>query len=337
MIKAMLLQFSNNMWFDTPHFTHPDKEKYQHLYPMHWERMLTAAANSAGWSETVKCDEDVWLKVTTRYAECGGQMLGIDLGDAIRYESHPEIAAKDAWSVDKFRAELARLRGLGLEPIPKLNFSTCHDAWMHEYARMVSSKLYYAFCHDIIKEVSEIFDKPSLFHIGMDEENFAMQAGDGYLFKAVRAKKLWWHDLKFLCDEVRACGVRPWMWADYLWNKEVTPEEYAANVPKDVLQSNGYYKEDFNFDENTPDYLWPEKIRVDTYKTLDDLGYDQMCCCSNWARDENYPRTVEYCKRVISPEHLTGFLMAPWNSTEKYTEPWLLEACEIVRQTHAND
>jgi len=29
--------------------------------------------------------------------------------------------------------EIARLKGLGLEPIPKLNFSACHDAWLKDY------------------------------------------------------------------------------------------------------------------------------------------------------------------------------------------------------------
>ena len=332
MIKSMLLQFSTHMWHDAPFRKAPDAERLKKFYPQHWERMYQAASQGDGWTETLDCDEDVWRKVTTRYAECGGEMLIINLGDAIRYKSHPEIAVSNAWSLEKFGAELARLRDLGLEPIPKLNFSTCHDAWMHEYARMVSSKAWYAFCHDIIAETCAIFGGPRLFHIGMDEETFGMQADDGYLFKAVRANTLWWHDLNFLCDEVRACGARPWMWADKLWDTD--PAEFSANVPKDVLQSNWYYKEVFKFDETTPEYLRCEKVRVDAYKTLDDLGYDQVCCGSNWARDENYPGTVEYCTKLIKPEHLAGFMMAPWNSTVKLAEPWLLEACEISGKTH---
>ena len=53
-------------------------------------------------------------------------MVVIDLGEAIQYQSHPELAVKGSWPVEKFRKELARLRGMGLEPIPKLNFSTTH-------------------------------------------------------------------------------------------------------------------------------------------------------------------------------------------------------------------
>ena len=76
-------------------------------------------------------------------ARAGMNMLVIDLGDGIRYESHPEIAVQGAWPPARLREELARLRALGLEPIPKLNFSTAHDAWLHDYSRMVSTPAYY--------------------------------------------------------------------------------------------------------------------------------------------------------------------------------------------------
>jgi hypothetical protein len=44
------------------------------------------------------------------------------------YPSHPELAVKGSWSPEKMKSELARLRALGLEPIPKRNFSASHDA-----------------------------------------------------------------------------------------------------------------------------------------------------------------------------------------------------------------
>ena len=40
------------------------------------------------------------------------------------------------------RKELDRMRALGLEPLPKLNFSTCHDAWLKDYHRMISTPQY---------------------------------------------------------------------------------------------------------------------------------------------------------------------------------------------------
>ena len=98
-------------------------------------------------------------------------MVLVDLGDAIKYESHPEIAVNNAWSTTKLKEELKKMRGMGLEPIPKLNFAAGHDAWLKKYSRMVSTDIYYGVCKDLIEEVSDLFDKPRLFHLGMDEEN----------------------------------------------------------------------------------------------------------------------------------------------------------------------
>jgi len=277
----------------------------------------------------------VWHKVTQRFAEEGGNMLLVDVGDAFQLKCHPEIATGNAWDYAKIRNEIARIRDLGMEPIPKLNFSTCHDAWMGVYARMVSTPQYYQFCHEVIGEVYELFGKPSHFHIGMDEETFGMQANRGYAFKCVRENPLWFHDVNFLCEEVRRLGARPWMWADKIWDTD--PEEYSANIPRDVLQSNWYYKEVFKFDETTPEYLRPEEKRLNCYLQLEQMGYDQVPCGSNWARVENYPGTLAFARKNFAPERFKGMMLAPWCSTEKIAEEALLEACQIFGETHRKD
>jgi len=95
--------------------------------------------------------------------------LVLDLGDGVRWDSHPEIAVENAWTPAKLREELDRARELGIEPLPKLNFSTAHDAWLGPYSRMVSTPQYYEVCRDLIDEASELFGRPRLFHLGMDE------------------------------------------------------------------------------------------------------------------------------------------------------------------------
>jgi hypothetical protein len=62
----------------------------------------------------------------------GMNMVVIDLGDAIKYESHPEIAVNNAWSTTRLRKELEKFRKMGLEPIPKLNFAAGHDYMVRE-------------------------------------------------------------------------------------------------------------------------------------------------------------------------------------------------------------
>ncbi len=75
-------------------------------------------------------------------AEEGLTTVFMDLGEGMAYPSHPELAVPGTWSVEKMQKELARMRSLGLEPLPKLNFSTCHDAWLKDYHRMISTPQY---------------------------------------------------------------------------------------------------------------------------------------------------------------------------------------------------
>ena len=118
----------------------------------------------------LRFDEGVWQRLTAHMVEAGMNLVVIDLGEALKYKSHPELAVEGSWEIDRFRAELARLRKMGLEPIPKLNFSTAHDAWLKDYSHMVSTETYYKVCTDLVREVIDIFDKPRFFHLGYDEE-----------------------------------------------------------------------------------------------------------------------------------------------------------------------
>src|SRR5690349_20435771 len=106
LIWGSLLHLSFNMWSDRP---------------------------AADWLEYVgaepylRFDQSLWDDLLRQMAGAGMHMIVIDLGDGIQYESHPEIAVQGAWSIHKLKQELAKARALGLEVIPKLNFSTSHD------------------------------------------------------------------------------------------------------------------------------------------------------------------------------------------------------------------
>ena len=282
-IWAMLLHFGTNMWSDIPVKSWgPLKDDQLHLVCQ---------------ADHLRFDEKVWQTLTSRMKDAGMNVLVIDLGEAIQYESHPELAVKGSWTVARFRTELARLRKLGIEPIPKLNFSTAHDTWLKEYGKQVSTPAYYRTCADLIKEVCEIFDKPRFFHLGYDEETAANQAQYGMVI--VRQGELWWHDFLFFVKEVEKQGVRPWIWSDCYWYH---PEEFLNRMPKSVLQSNWYYGASFDAEDKC----------VQTYIDLDKNGFDQIPTGSNFASDVNFKGTVEFCRKHLSKEHLKGFLMAPW-------------------------
>lgn len=269
-------------------------------------------------ADHLRFDEAVWQVLTARMQKAGMNLVVIDLAEALQYESHPELAAKGAWSIERFRKELARLRAMGLEPIPKLNFSAAHDTWLKEYGRQVSTPAYYKVCADLIREVCAIFDRPRFFHLGYDEETAGHQAK--YSIAIIRQGELWWHDFMFFVKEVEKQGVRPWIWSDYYWNH---PEEFLNRMPKSVLQSNWYYGATFE----------PEKQKyVKTYLDLDKAGFEQVPAGSNWSNDVNFKGTVDFCRKNLASERLKGFLMAPWFFT---LPEWQEKNLQAIAQVEA--
>ncbi|MDO5307978.1 MAG: Tat pathway signal protein [Planctomycetia bacterium] len=291
LIWGALLHLGHNMWGDTPNAYTPPVDKFA-------------------------CEEDLWKELTEKAAQLKLNMIVVDLGEAIVYKTHPELAVPGAWSTEKLREDLKRMRDLGLEPIPKLNFSTGHDFWLGEYARMVSTSTYYKVCADLIQEVSELFDKPRFFHLGYDEENYENQTTYDYI--VIRQKELWKHDFLFFVEQCEKNGVRPWIWGDYAWKHP----EFLQWAPKSVVISNWYYGKDFN----------PEtSAHVKTYLDFDKAGFDQIPTGSNWNNDENFGLTVDFCKANLTREKLLGFLQTPWHFTEKKSHEHNLRSLEQVK------
>ena len=210
---------------------------------------------------------------------------------------------------------------MGLEPIPKMNFSTAHDTWLKDYHRMVSTPDYYKVCIDIIRDVCEIFDHPRFLHLGYDEEAANHQSSN--LYCAMRQGELWWHDFLFFVKEVERHGVRPWIWSDYVWQHR---EEFFRRMPKSVLQSNWHYGGEFDFTKITT--TCAARIRI--YEDFDKAGFDQIPTGSNWDCDTNFASTVKYCRSVCSPERLKGFLMTTWHFTLPQWERKNLDAIDQV-------
>ena len=275
--------------------------------------------------DKMRCEKDAWIDLTNAIAERGLNTLVIDIGEGIKYESHPELAIEGSWSVDEFRAELKRLRSIGLNPIPKLNFATTHDEWLGEYHRMVSTKKYYEVCSDLIREVCEIFDGPDYFHIGMDEESYHHQSM--YSYAVVRHGDLWWHDLLFYVNEIEKNNSTAWMWSDKVVLGD--EKEFIKKMPKSVMQSIWYYDRDFS-EPGTPSYpLWDA---YKYYSLLDEHGYKQVPTGSIYMAYDNMPRLTQYCMEKIRPENLAGFMMSVWQSTIKDNHMYNVAAADILKQ-----
>jgi len=297
MIWANLLHLSYNMWGDREPLESEGRSPYWAAKPY------------------LRFDDTLWNDLLKKMAGVGMNMVVIDVGDGVHYESHPEISVKNAWSHDRTREELAKARALGLEPIPKLNFSACHDEWLGPYARCLSTETYYKVCRDVITEVIDLFDKPRFFHLGMDEETARHQRLQQYA--VLRQYDLWWHDFNLLVEAVEKGGSRAWIWSDYVWDH---PEAFFEKMPKSVLQSNWYYGLEFG----------PDAKYVQAYHQLEEHGYDQIPTGSNWSTPENFEKTVPYCSTLIGPARLKGFLQAPWKPTLEECREHHMQAVEQV-------
>ena len=304
---AMLVHLGTNMWYEP-------WDKGHEAYTQLWE---------IPGSYEMRLDKAVWDRYMEYLKASGVNTLVIDLGDGIIYDSHPELAIKGSWTKAEMKKELNKLNDMGFEVIPKLNFSSCHDAWMKEYSRMLSTPTYYKVCEDLINEVCELFDYPRYFHIGFDEEDYETQKN--YSYVVVRQNELWWSDLLKIISAVEKNNARAIMWSDYM---RFHPEEYLQKCPKSVLTCNWYYGNNF-VGERTHD----DEVRLKPYELLDKHGFDQLPGGSISMCKENFENLTEYCSNIISKEHFKGMLQTTWTMvTEEWWEPLKL-AADLLAET----
>ena len=269
-------------------------------------------------SPVLRFDRKLWDEHMLVLKEKGVNTIVMDVGEAMQYESHPELQVKGSWSHDEMRAEIKRLNDLGFDVIPKLNFSACHDVWLKEYHKMLSTKIYYDVCRDVINETLEVF-KPKYFHLGMDEETAANQRNFSHI--SVRQGDLWWHDLNYLVDLVEKGNARAWVWADACWHH---PEEYVKRMPKSVVQNNWYYHNQFNMPEG--DYWGPGSR---SFELLDKHGFDQVPAGSVFSSRDNLLKLTQFATETVDDTRLLGFMQTSW---ERIAEGWM-HVHETVAET----
>ena len=310
-IKAFLLHLGHNMWCD---WFPPDVD-------LKVVKVAMSSSGSSPFPDTeLRNRDDLWRKATDYIVAKGMNMIVVDLGEGLVYPSHPELAVKGSWTSEKMRSEIIRLNNLGVEVIPKLNFSTTHNGWLKHYRRMLSTPTYYKVCEDLIADVAEIFNHPRFLHIGYDEETANHQDHSGRcLYVIVRKGEFWMHDFLHIVRTVEKNGMRAWAWSDYGWDHP----EFYERCPKSVLMSNWYYDECYGGFELSTNKTADHK-RLKGFYDLDKAGFEQVPCGTNWigwkrqqlkiGADDVIGKLVKLCRRDISTKSLKGFMMAPWAS-----------------------
>ena len=279
-MKAALLRLGTNNWLEEDNF-----EASRCPFDL--------------YSPKLRCDRALFDEYTEHLADREVNTLIIDLGDGLRYESHPELAVEGAWTVDEMKSEFSRLRELGFEIIPMLNFSGAHDIWLGDYAHMIATVPYYRTCADLINEVCDIFE-PRFVHIGMDSETFETQKD--FFYTAVRHKELWWHDVYFLVDKIIGKGARAIIYADRL--SEVGEEAFFNGLPPSVVVSEAY--------DGSDEAL--ARIRA-----IDRNGYDQLPVC------------ISLPVGSISDEHFLGCVAVNGVILDESRRKDIFKAADLIR------
>ena len=308
-----LVHFGMNMWLDwqSPAYCGYGKDEVELRWP----------------ADHVRCEPALWREWTAAMARNRLNTIVIDLGEALAYPSHPELAVKGSLTPSQMRDELKRLRDLGLMTIPKMNFSCTHNAWMKGYRRMVSTPAYYRLCEDLIRDVCEIFDGPRYFHIGYDEETAEHQKAQS--IAVVRQGELWWHDFLHVVSNVEKNGSRAWAFSDIAWRHM---DEFRKNMPKSVLQCPW----NFRADDQHPEYIESvrEMVRLGyeigpdlgtfTTKSRDAISEIETDNWYDFCRDEkNMPRN-----------QLKGFLFCSWARPIAYHRQKNLKTFDLAGRMH---
>lgn len=290
-IWAYFIQLGFNMWRDKWSWV-------EHRGPIQCQA-------TGRYQETMLTDRTVWRNVIDQLPSFGINTVIIDIGEGLLYDSHPELSIPGAWTREELREELKKMRALGLEPVPKLNFSSCHDTWLGEYAWMKGTQKYYQVVKDLIDEVCEVFDNPCYFHVGMDEEDMPNHKKG---ITIIRCRELWYRDLYYYIDCVEKHGARPWVWGDYI---RENGDDFGQRMPKDCIVSTCWYA---RFQPKVNGVLPQKGYR--NYMELSHMGYDQIPCTSDWSCNQNTAQTVWFfMEEGLVDEHLLGFLAVPWQHT----------------------
>ena len=296
-----------------------------------------------GWASRrgpVNFSEKLFDEILENCAAKGVNTVMWNVADGIQYKSHPEVATEGALPAQYVRDMVKKMKSMGITPMPKLNFSTSHDAWMGDWTYRVSSKAYYGFCRDMIAETAELFDGPEIFHIGLDEEDAIHQKGRQYI--VFRDGDLKWSDYNFYMDCVKENGARPAAWSDVFW---YDPEGCVKNISKDLILFPWYYGSihpenyrpiaereewiewyakpeyagmDIRFVEDDPDWVRQRK----TLLTAPQAGYDVIPCVSTfYGCQHNTEDVMEYVEANVPQKQILGYMTAPWkHTTEEFRE-----------------
>lgn len=308
---SVLVHLGTNLWFEK------GNTRAQKQFPDEAHKVWKSPASSE-----MRFDEEEWKRYKDVLHRAGVNAIVLDIAEGLVYPSHPELASKGAWTPERLASEAEDLRGMGIELIPKLNFSTTHDTWLGDYSLRVSTQEYHDVCRALIADICGILH-PRFFHLGFDEENYENQRL--YDHVVIRQGDSWWNDLVRLVGYVEEHGARAMMWSDYAREHL---EEFIERCPKSVVQCVWYYFT--QFEEPLPH---SSVIRIRPLTALAEAGFDIFPGASLAYEDKNFDALARYSAAHIPPERLLGFLQTTWEPVQPEWREILDRSASSVEET----
>ena len=182
-------------------------------------------------------DKETALDAASAAARAGMNLLIVDVKDAVVYRRLPELRRRYSVPMDELVEIAERAKELGLEVVPKMNFSLSpqhrHSQWFEPHQSSPPSR---DFWRRGLAAVDEVVDavKPRIVHVGMDEDD-------------TRSPEEYREDLLRLHRELDRRGLRMAMWADvcHRWRAQQRWKEIPAiqSLPRDVILMPWHYGE----------------------------------------------------------------------------------------------
>ena len=309
--------------------------------------------------ESFRFDMEVWNNVVNKCVEHQVDTIVFDISEGLIHEEYPEINFPGAWTNDQLRAEVQRLKKLGITMIPKYNFAVPHASWLGVYnEHKISTPKYYEICKHVIEEAYEIFDHPAYIHLGFDEESPDRRTPDNFQ----RDKEMLFHDYKYIVDCVKATGARPCVWHSMFLYFDDTFEIFDKDVVVFTCMYYTYDREDWTPLETQPEnavkyyhgefkqrWFYPDYVAkygdvpveyVEQDPVIDrvlkkrqelyEKGYKMVMATTNMFIKNNEWVTLKKYKGHEHEDAILGYVACPWRATVKDWEEVLLEEIELM-------
>ena len=252
------------------------------------------------------------LELLDAMKKAGFNMVILDIADGVIYDSHPEMQRHYSVPISELKAFSDRAHELGIEFVPKLNFSRSgrnqHDKWLsphwdqNNFVKVRDD--YRQTATDIIDEIVELCQPIHFFHIGMDEDHH-------------RSLSQYVETITFFHDYLEGKGIRTMVWNDTPYeNRDVIAQVHADKMraaepllPKDIIH-----------------VVWDyDLVHEGLVKRLSDYGFSVLVAPGG------NPGRIKKWKKIMEEEGGDGFLFTNWTKCSDENRQKLLDQVESLK------